>query len=42
MGPERELRLLASVGARDAWLLLSTSVSFIEEARALMDAPGFA
>ena len=29
-GPKRELRLLASVAARDAWLLLSTSGPFIE------------
>ena len=28
--PKQELRLLASVAARDAWLLLSTSGPFIE------------
>jgi hypothetical protein len=42
MGPERELRLLASVAARDAWLLLSTSGTFIGQVRALMDVSGFA
>jgi hypothetical protein len=42
MWPERELRLLASVAARDAWLLLSTSGTFVEQLRALMDTLGFA
>jgi hypothetical protein len=41
-GPKRELRLLASVAAGDAWLFLSTSGAFVEPLGALMDALGFA
>jgi hypothetical protein len=41
-GPKRELRLLASVAARDAWLLLATSGRFVEQLHALMDPSGFA
>jgi hypothetical protein len=41
-GPKRELRLLASVAAGDAWLFLFTSGRFVEQLRALMDASGFA
>ena len=41
-GPKWEFRLLASVAAGDAWLLLSPSGPFVEQLRALMDASGFA
>ena len=41
-GPKRELRLLATAAAGDAWLFLSTSGAFVEQLRAPIDASGFA
>jgi hypothetical protein len=41
-GPNRKLRLLASVAARDAWLFCPTSGPSVEQLRARMDTSGLA